>query len=684
MSYRTLYRESNEIALERLELVTERIREIVMEADVQDVYADYFKRTAEFLLTLVEIGRQAEKGTLSERTVAECEQMNELLYADIHTKEAYEKSYANPVFAVETFGEQTGHALTLLAAHIRQNIGSAFRGNLMRLTIAAELFVEIYNLFEEAKKENVLDEKALEQTIYWYFHDYSELFQEETLRRLIDAKEDFETEIVMEADLSKTDYLYRYGYYVSFNEIQTAEFLNTLSEEEIQAMADTYTEGYRIGFEVTGKDLSKKQTVQIRYPLGFERMVRAAVHNFEKMNLKPTMLASSTSANKQYDYDHKEDAAFYMDKAYVERCLEVRKTYFEDKKEIAAGHAGPAVVEVFGEEPFAPENKHEAIRYNEKQQQLRVYEMSMYGQQINQYIKGEERSFTIIAYPIPAIGEKYREIFAETVKINTLDYKLYQGMQQKIIDVLDTADRVHITGKGENKTDLYVNIWKLKDAAKETAFENCVADVNIPVGEVFTSPVLSGTEGKLFVSQVYLNELSYRNLEIDFKDGMIADYTCTNFEDEAENRKYIKENVLMHHETLPMGEFAIGTNTTAYRMARDYKIADKLPILIAEKTGPHFAVGDTCYSHEEDNMSYNPDGKAIVARENAVSALRSEDMQKAYLNCHTDITIPYDELDKITVIRKDGSMEDIISDGRFVLPGTEELNKPLDEMVYIK
>ena len=113
-------------------------------------------------------------------------------------------------------------------------------------------------------------------------------------------------------------------------------------------------------------------------------------------------------------------------------------------------------------------------------------------------------------------------------------------------------------------------------------------------------------------------------------------------------------------------------------MARDYNIADKLPILIAEKTGPHFAVGDTCYSHEEDMVTYNPDGKCIVARENDFSKLRAEDMGKAYFNCHTDITIPYDELDKITVIRKDGTTEDIISDGRFVLDGIEELNKPLD------
>ena len=59
---------------------------------------------------------------------------------------------------------------------------------------------------------------------------------------------------------------------------------------------------------------------------------------------------------------------------------------------------------------------------------------------------------------------------------------------------------------------------------------------------------------------------------------------------------------------------------------------------------------------------------------------RKEDMSKAYLNCHTDITIPYDELGAITVIRADGSTEDIIRDGRFVVPGSEALNQPLDEM----
>ncbi|WP_075679575.1 aminopeptidase [Roseburia sp. 831b] len=677
MGYQELYKESNEAAAERYELVLERISQICEHADVKEPFADYFEKTASFLMSVAEVMKlQEEQKLLLSGDCLSLEELQKLnaKFCNEIEKEHYETSYLNPAYAKNALGEEFGALLCMLAAHERQVYLKAFRGDKMMVTIAFELFVEVYTCFEDEDVEK----KSVEQAIYWYFHDYSELFEEQMVSNLVNPENDFATHIVMDSDLEDLRFLYQYGQHVGPDEIGIAKFLNTMSEEQIQAMADTYTEGYRIGFVATGKDLSKKTTVDVRYPIGFERMVRAALRNFEKMGLKPVMGPYATSVNKQYEYDHREDMAAYFDKAYVERRLECRKAAFEACKELAAGYAGPAVIEVFGEVPFSPVTKEEALKFDEKQQQLSVYDLSQRGQMTNQYIKGEERSFTIIAYPIPSIGEKFEEIFAETVKINTLDYTLYQNMQQKLIDVLDDAKQVHITGKGANKTDLYVSIYPLKDKAKETAFENCVADVNIPVGEVFTSPVLAGTTGKLFVSQVYLNELKYLNLEVDFKDGMISNYNCTNFEKEEDNKKYIFDNVLFHHETLPMGEFAIGTNTTAYRMAREFDIADKLPILIAEKTGPHFAVGDTCYSHEEDNVSYNPDGKQIVARENAVSALRKEDMSKAYFNCHTDITIPYDELDKITVIKEDGTEVDVIADGKFVVPGTEELNVPLN------
>ena len=45
-----------------------------------------------------------------------------------------------------------------------------------------------------------------------------------------------------------------------------------------------------------------------------------------------------------------------------------------------------------------------------------------------------------------------------------------------------------------------------------------------------------------------------------------------NYEREEEGRKYIKENILHNRETLPISEFAIGTNTTAYVMGRKFGI----------------------------------------------------------------------------------------------------------------
>lgn len=676
MENKEIHNSINEGYWERLELVMERLEEIREEhaESIDSSYQDYFVQMADLLLALYSVTHAAVAGKLSAMSKEEGIRLNRRLFLDVQEPD-YEDSYANPAYAVSVLGEEYGALLCAVDARLHGIYPYCMEGDIRFLCIYAELFVELFNCFENPEE---LNGKELQHILYSFMHDYTEIFNEEAVTKLLDPEGDRAVDIVMEADLSEPSYLYRYGLCVGEDERKTAAFLQKLPQQEVQSMADAFTEGYRIGFAANGKDISLKSVVEIRYPMGFERMIRAAVFNFDKMGLKPVLKPFSVTLNRQYVYDHKEDDALWLDKAFVERSLEVDRLVWEKQKRQAPLYGGPAVIDVFGQEPFAPQQKKERIRYSQKQQKLSVHLRSEKSSLINRYIHGEERSFTIIAFPLPSIGEKFADIFEETLRINTLDYTLYRDMQQKIIEVLDTADRVHITGKNGNSTDLYVKIYPLADPGKETAFENCVADVNIPVGEVFTTPVLKGTTGTLFVSQVYLNDLRFENLKMEFSDGKVVRYTCTNFESEEENRRYIEDNVLFHHKTLPMGEFAIGTNTMAYRMARKYEIADKLPILIAEKTGPHFAVGDTCYTYDEDHMTYNPDGRAIVARDNEISLLRKTDVSAAYFNCHTDITIPYDELDRITVIRKDGTTEDIIANGRFVVLGTELLNEPLD------
>ncbi len=669
-----------ELLEERLRLARERIADMKAEETRPD-FAEYFQKTAGWFARLFETKALLEEGALFTMEPEKLEEWNRSCYEELYP-ENYGVSYANPAYAVKQLGREYGQLFSALYAEFRQALVSVYEDRQEEFAAAAELFLETQAAFRLAWEEEktVPAWEEIRQMFYWYTSDYAEIRSERQIREKVTPEKGRLYRLVTESNLADPLYLYRYGKAVTENEKRTALFLNSLPEDTIRLMADTFTEGYRLGFLAGNKDIGKKKSVSIHYHMGFERVVKRAVENFAAMGLESILCAETcegTPVNRQYLYDHKDDAALVFDRQYANRKLETVRCAFEKNREAAGVYGGPAVMEVFGEEPFVPVPGAETVKGGEKYRKLMVEYTSAYRQIQAEYIKEEERSFTIIAFPTPAIGEPFAEIFSEIIRINTLDYQRYRQMQQVLIDILDTAEYVEIKGMNGNRTNLRVMLRPLADPGKETKFENCVADVNIPVGEVFTSPVLAGTEGRLHVSRVFLNELEYRDLEITWKDGMTTDYSCGNFEDREEGRRYIRDNVLFHHEALPMGEFAIGTNTTAYVAARRYGIGDRLPILIAEKMGPHFALGDTCYAQAEDVKVYNPDGKEIVARDNEISALRDTDRSRAYFNCHTDITIPYDELGELTAVREDGSRVKIIWEGRFVPEGCEELNRPL-------
>ncbi len=662
---------------ERYHLALERIRQILTEDNGDGIYRAYCQKAAGLFQSLDQVFCAVQAG-IKEVPVESLKDWNRILYEDIWDHN-YEHSYANPRVCCTQFGKEEGGVLCSLYSRFREGIEDAYDGDRESLVLLMELFLQVYTVL--TTEQDVA--RWLKETLYFYVHDYDEYYTEKNISKLLDPSRDRLVNIVMESDLQDDRYLYYYGEHITDNEIRTAHYMRSLPQETVARMAQTFTEGYRQGFIAAGIDLSKKETVGIRYNIGFERVIRESVRLFEKMGLVPVIFKQSntravgvctTPANKQYMYDHRFDDALYLNKALIKEKLAHVEKAFEAHRELAGKFAGPALMEVFGEKLFVPQKKPESLSYTPEQQKLSVGYRRDYALIQSRYIKEEERSFTIIAFPIPEIGADFEHIFKETIKLNTLDMELYRKIHQALIDALDQGDRVRITGRGANQTDLTVKLHELRDPQTETNFENCLADVNIPVGEVFTSPVLKGTNGVLHVTKVYLNGLRYNDLRMEFEDGMITGYSCSNYGSEEENRSYIRENVLYNRETLPMGEFAIGTNTTAYKMGRKYDIEAKLPILIAEKTGPHFAVGDTCYAMSEDVVLHNPDGKEIVAKENEYSALRHTDIEKAYVNCHTDITIPYDELGDIVVLTKDGGEIALICEGRFVLAGTEVLN----------
>lgn len=692
--YKTIFQEENEMIQERYGLAVNRVREIPQETLFDERFQEYFHQVAQFISFMSSLAEDIENGKLDNCSLQELQNINQQIYGDI-LGIAYENSYANPTYAVEQLGEDFGPYLSFLYAEIRAMIRYAYESRFYEWTVCCEMFLEVYYIFTNSDPiEQKLQE--VKQTLYYNISDYCDITVQHRVREGLDPQLSLIRDIVINSDLQDLRYLYQYGAFIGKNELETAAYLNALPYETIRKMAQTYVDGYCKGFELAGVDLAKKPLIEVRYCIGFERVIREAILQFESMghqivcyqpaldvmNRRPGVRIGclGSAANEQYEYDHQFDIALFLDHALKERKLSVYRTAYENLAELAAGMAGPAVLETFGEELFIPMNKKEAPSLTTKQQKLFAKMQSECSHISYEFINGEERSFTIISFPIPAIGEHFEEIFNETIRLNTLDYGKYREIQEKLIDVLDKCNQVVVKGKGTNTTELTVQLHPLENPDRESIFENCLADVNIPLGEVFTSPILTGTNGLLHVSEVYIRGLCYRNLKIWVKDGMVSDYTCGNFDSEEENKALIRSNILGNYDTLPMGECAIGTNTVAYHMAKKYHIFNKLKILIAEKTGPHFAFGDTCYSNSEERRVYNPDGKEIIAKDNEISLLRKTDPQKAYFGCHTDITIPYDELDSIYGLTKSGEKLFIIRNGRFVVEGTEELNIPLKEI----
>ena len=373
MDYRELLKESNEEVKERFELASERIRDIADGEDskMSEPLSLYFKTTASFLLLCAELYIAVSRGKLKKASLKKLQEENYIFYQDI-LPENYDHSYANPAYAVEQLGEEYGRILSFLYTELRSERIFIFEQNLYKMTILNELFLEIYFLFENEE----VSYYQLRETIYWFLYDYADEWVGWRVRELVDPSLDFATDIVMNADLTDLRYLYAYGEYISDNELQIAQYLNQLPQEEIDQIAFTFTDGFREGFALKNVDIRKKKTVNIRYNIGFERVIRAAILQFEELGLKPILYKAaqntlnkrqnlkigyiSSNPNEQYDYDHRFDDAIYFDKRMLDRKISCMRKAFEEFETEAEGFAGPACFEVFGDIPFEPEQKEAA------------------------------------------------------------------------------------------------------------------------------------------------------------------------------------------------------------------------------------------------------------------------------------------------------------------------------------
>ncbi len=627
-------------------------------------YLDYTGNRIRYLLEL------KEKPGLS-ACLEELRRINDFWFEDL--QKGYENSPASPSFAANAFGIDIGRFLSSFAWQIQSSMEQAALGNWIAIERLEMIWKTLNGNSSDSAPEILRD--------FWREPDPISL--EHFLRQTFDPSWTVVRDIALTTGADDPSCLYRYGLRVESAQLNVFDFIYKLSTGELKDISNTFAEAYLEGLEEDDKLKYGRRTVTLFLPMGYERLIPFLENSFGERNLKPHFARMKrTPVNRQANYDHRFRYGLYLDDNSMKSFIDTGREVLRNQLPVLNSFSGNAMISLFGKQPFTPVPKPEAVKPDDTVTALFGRMMNLETALRNEYLPIEQCSFCMMAFPSPEIEGDFQAIFRDTVKVNTLSNAEYRPIQKTIIDAMDGADHVVITGAPGNDTDLRVCIHPVNDPASETAFENCVSSVNVPLGEVFTSPVLKGTSGILHVEEAFIRGLKYENIRLAFQDGYLTEWSCSNFEDTDKCRKYVFENLIYPHETLPLGEFAIGTNTLAYAMAVRHGIMGVLPVLILEKMGPHFAIGDTCYSHQEDVDHFDKlTGKKLIAVDNDKSALRHTDPDNAYTNTHTDVTLPYTSLDSVTAVFSDGRKIDILKGGRFALPGTEVLNEPLEDIL---
>ena len=182
MSEQTL---DQELIRERARLAWERIVSIRETPDVAAPYDRYFQRMAEFILEMGKLYQTRKENIDETFELADWQKLNIALYEDI-LPENYGQSFGNPDYAVEILGETHGKLLSFLYSELRAMIPYAFEQRLEEMTVLSELFIEVYNAFEE----EIPGYRSIQQILYWFESDYTDLFVARRIREGVDPSLD--------------------------------------------------------------------------------------------------------------------------------------------------------------------------------------------------------------------------------------------------------------------------------------------------------------------------------------------------------------------------------------------------------------------------------------------------------------------------------------------------------------
>lgn len=581
--------------------------------------------------------------------------------------ENYDHCFSNPAFLQALGFDQPG-LLSVLFQFFNHSLRDVILARPINVWDKSDLLVAIKDYFKNrdvAQLQDAFDQFCIKTQM---------LVETTRMKELVDADNLF-ARVLASARPDQMDWMIAYGLPVTQQELDYCRFWFSLPKAELHRIARHIVKAFLHGFLSQSRDRAGRSRVRLHFALGQEALAQQVVGFLAEEGLEAIAAAPScTGFSPQYHADHRHDLAANQDPdcyAIQTRAYQAALDCYQPQLLDTCGFIR---IGAFGRDPQARQPSAHAFRPSPEALQMHHAQMTTRRSAEAHVLRPDTLSFCSVVFPDVHIGQRFPEVFKAFVKLNTQDPQPFELIQKELIDLLDPCVAIRIKGQNGNQTDLHVSLQPLANPDRETNFLNCGGDLNIPHGELFTTPQLKGTQGLLHVRDIYLKDQHYLDLKLWFEDGRVRDYNCSNFEDPAANRQHVFETLLQSTNNAPMGELSIGTNTLAFKTAKDFGLTKLLPILLAEKMGPHIAVGDPCFARGEDSPVFNLyGGKEMTARDNELTGQRHHG-DDCYVNFHTDITLPYDQVGLFEGLLEDGSTVVILRDGRYLPLSAAALN----------
>lgn len=614
------------------------------------------------------------------RNLHERARENNILFGDTRGH-MYENSFLNPDYVKAVLPDNPADVISALMAVFQSARKHAILGNRKMVSGKTDLLIA---LSKELEKEIINRETVIHKWRANWQDNVIEQTDSDVKSKVVKGKDNVFEQILLSANSCDFSWIYDYGCFIDNKELKLAEFLFAYPKDKVRDMAERIVDAFLHGFISQSRDRRGRHRVLFSYQIGQEALAKQVFYALRARGLDAVIMEPrSLVSGGQYDLDHGfDDIIITSCNEQTDWVATIESAFRKATEKYESGlldTCGMIGITQFGMHTSTLERAENAFSPTGEQTMLMKKASSIKRSIEAEYLAPSDLSFCKVTFPNMLFEEEFSDVFNDVFALNLVDSEPYEKIQQTIIDALDKCEKVCVLGCGDNKTDISIGMFEMNDSERETIFLNCGGDLNIPHGEVFTTPALKGTKGIWHVPDIYLGGRYYKDLILVFDEGKIIDYSCQNFKDRQKNREYIERELLFPYESLPIGEFAIGSNTKAYQIAIKHNLFSRLPILLAEKMGPHIAIGDPCFARSEDAPIYNLyDKKEMVARYNETTRRKNAD--DVYTNKHIDITLPYDQIRLLAGYTRDGQEIEIIRNGRFVLEGTEPLNKPLDEL----